>query len=188
MKKLVCSCQIIYPEVLYNMKTFRLCSLMILFDEDLKSNEEIKGKEIPLVEGLIINKEEAEKNWLLEAVLDPEWEEFFREYKEKEQPFMTEVTITKRTNDPATLVCDVKSVNQLENHISVHLEGVLVVKKEDLSDMLIKNLIEEGFEGKALYNEYRKRKKDRGRAIQGILTNAYEQVKEKGYYTSDTQK
>lgn len=170
------------------MKTFKLSSLMILFDHEIKNDEEIKGKQIPLVEGLIINKEEAEKNWLLEAVLDSEWEEFFQNYLETEQSFMTEVTITKRTNDPATLICMVKSVNKLEEHIVVHLEGMIVVKKEDLSDMLLKNLIEEGFSGDDLYQEFRKRKKDRGRAIQGILSNAYEQVKEKGYYEADDQK
>ncbi|MGJ9381606.1 hypothetical protein CR203_03880 [Salipaludibacillus neizhouensis] len=166
------------------MKTFQLCSLMILFDQELRENEVMKGKDIPLVDSLIINKEEAEKNWLIEAVLDPEWEQFFRDYLEKNQSLMAEVTISKRTNDPATLVCEVRSVNKLVDHISVHLEGVLVVKKEDLSDMVLKKLIDEGFEGEALYNEYRKRKKDRGRAIQGILSNAYEQVKEKGFYSS----
>ncbi|UTR14942.1 YwpF-like family protein [Salipaludibacillus sp. LMS25] len=164
------------------MKTFRLCSLTILFDDVPESGDELKGKEIPLVEGLIINKEEAEKNWLLEAVLTSDWKAFFTDYLANGQSFMTEVTITKRTNDPATLVCHVRSVNELEKHISVHLEGVLVVKKEDLSDILIKNLIEEGYEGEALYKEYRQRKKDRGRAIQGILSSAYEEVKEKGYY------
>lgn len=170
------------------MKTFKLSSLMILFDHEIKNDEEMKGKRIPLVEGLIINKEEAEKNWLLEAVLDSEWEEFFQNYLDTEQSFMTEVTITKSTNDPATLICMVKSVNKLEEHIVVHLEGMIVVRKEDLSDMLLKNLIEEGFSGDDLYQEYRKRKKDRGRAIQGILSNAYEQVKEKGYYEADDQK
>ncbi|WP_280771900.1 YwpF-like family protein [Salipaludibacillus daqingensis] len=167
------------------MKTFKLCSLMVLFDEDKETNEEMKGKQIPLAEGLIINKEEAEKNWLLEAVLDKEWNDFFQNYLETEQSFMTEVTITKRTNDPATFVCKVRSVNQLEDHIVVHLEGIIVVKKDDLSDMLIKNLIDEGYAGEELYDEYRRRKKDRGRAIQGILTNAYEQVKEQGYYEAE---
>ncbi|PYZ95251.1 hypothetical protein CR194_06985 [Salipaludibacillus keqinensis] len=170
------------------MKTFRLCSLMILFDEEIVKDKNMKGKEVPLVEGLIINKEEAEKNWLLEAVLDPEWEAFFTNYLNTKQSFMTEVTITKRTNDPATLVCDVNSIHKLEDHIVVHLEGMLVVKKDDLSDMLIKNLIDEGYQGDELYTEYRRRKKDRGRAIQGILSNAYEQVKEKGFYKSDAEK
>jgi len=169
------------------MKTFKLCSLTILFDEKLENDEEIKRQQIPLVEGLIINKEEADKSWLLEAVLDSEWKEFFQKYIDEDQSFMVEVTITKRTNDPATLVCRVKSVNELVEHIGIHLEGLIVVKKDDLSDILLKNLIDEGFSGDDLYDEYRRRKKDRGRAIQGILSNAYEQVKEKGYYLADEE-
>ncbi|GEL08228.1 YwpF-like family protein [Salisediminibacterium halotolerans] len=167
------------------MKTFKLCSLMIVLDEEGVSEEEMSAHEIPLVDGLIINKEEAQKDWLLEAVVDREWETFFRNYQEAAEPFMAEVTITKRTNEPASLVCHVSSIFELENHLSVHLEGVLVVKRDDLSDMLLKNLIDEGYEGEELYREYRLRKKNRGQAIQGILTNAYEQVKEKGFYRPD---
>ncbi|WP_416150646.1 YwpF-like family protein [Salipaludibacillus sp. HK11] len=167
------------------MKTFKLCSVMILLDEEMEDFKEIKRKQIPLVDGLIINKEEADKSWLLEAVLDNEWEAYFQNYLDTKQSFMTEVTITKRTNDPATFVCKVDSVNRLEEHIVVHLEGLIVVKKDDLSDMLIRNLIDEGFSGDELYEEYRRRKKNRGRSVQGILTNDYEQVKEKGYYDVD---
>ncbi|WP_096435252.1 YwpF-like family protein [Alteribacter populi] len=167
------------------MKTFKLCSLAVLFDNH--ETEELEGKQVPLVDGLIINKEEAEKNWLVEAILDKEWRDFFNEYAEADQQFMAEVTITKKTNDPATLVCSVKSVNDLTDHVCIHLDGVIVAKKDDLSDMLLKTLVEEGFSGAELYEEFKKRKKDRGQAIQGILTTAYEQVKEKGYYDSESE-
>ncbi|WP_026689759.1 YwpF-like family protein [Alteribacter aurantiacus] len=159
------------------MKTFKLCSLAVLFDDDHKK-EELKGKQIPLADGLIINKEEAKKNWLVEAIVDKKWRSFFEDYASKNHQFMAEVTITKKTNDPATLVCSVKSVNELSEHLCVHLDGVIVAKKDDLSDMLLKNLVKEGFSGEALYEEFKKRKKDRGQAIQGVLTTAYEQVKE----------
>ncbi|WP_096188953.1 YwpF-like family protein [Evansella halocellulosilytica] len=167
------------------MKTFKLCSLAILFDDEHNEQSEIKGKEIPLVEGLIINKEEAKKNWLIEAVVTPEWKEYFEEYSQSNQTFMAEVTITKRTNDPATLVCQVNAIHELRDHLSIHLDGIIVAKKDDLSDMLLKNLVDEGYSGEDLYEEFKRRKKDRGQAIQGILTNAYEQAKEKGYYDSE---
>lgn len=164
------------------MKTFRLCSLTVLFDEPPQEDEMVKGTEIPILEGLIINKEEAEKNWLLEAVIEKDWEPFFAEYLERGQSMLAEVTITKRTNDPATLYCMIQAVHHLEEHVSVHIEGRLVAKKEDLSDMLLRNLLDEGFSGEELYHEFRKRKKDRGRAIQSILSNAYEQAKEQGLH------
>lgn len=156
---------------------------MILFDEDHDRKEAIQSKTIPLDDGLIINKEEAKKDWLIEVVVSPDWRSFFEEYENSEQPFMAEVTITKKTNDPATIVCTVRSIHELNENISVLMDGVLVVKKDDLSDMLLKNLLEEGYQGQSLFQEYKHRKRNRGQAIQGILTNAYEQVKDQGYYT-----
>ncbi|AOM83058.1 YwpF-like family protein [Salisediminibacterium beveridgei] len=160
------------------MKTFKLCSLTMLMDEQSTADQEMKTKEIPLVDGLIINKEEVGKAWLIEAVIEEEFRSLFEAYQKDRESFMVEVTITKRTNDPATLVCDVKGINDLESHVSLHLDGTLVVKQEDLSDQLIRNLIDEGFEGEALYEEYRTRKKNRGKAIQGILSNAYQEVRD----------
>lgn len=160
------------------MKTFKLCSLTLLMDEQSTADQEMKTKEIPLVDGLIINKEEVGKAWLIDAVIEEEWRSLFETYQKDRESFMVEVTITKRTNDPATLVCDVKGINDLESHVSLHLDGTLVVKQDDLSDQLIRNLIDEGFEGEALYEEYRARKKNRGKAIQGILSNAYQEVRD----------
>ncbi|MBU9721393.1 MULTISPECIES: YwpF-like family protein [Bacillaceae] len=168
------------------MKTFKLCSLAVLFDDEQNHSSENRGKDIPLVDGLIINKEEARKNWLIDAVVTPDWKSFFEDYLQNEQQFMAEVTITRKTNDPATLVCDVKGIRDLHDNVSIHLDGTLVVKKDDLSDMLLKNLIDEGYEGEALFQEFKRRKKDRGQAIQGILSNAYKQVKQKGYYDSES--
>lgn len=167
------------------VKTFKLCSLAILFDDKQNYNNGMRGKDIPLVDGLIINKEEARKNWLLEAVVEQKWAKFFEPFLKEGKKFMAEVTITRKTNDPATLVCKVRSIHKLKDHYSVHFDGILVVKKDDLSDMLLRNLINEGYEGEELYAEFKRRKQDRGQAIQGILTSAYAQVKDKGFNDLD---
>ncbi|MFC4735710.1 YwpF-like family protein [Bacillus daqingensis] len=159
------------------MKTFRLCSMTILFENPPEEGETVKGRHIPLVDGLIINKEEADKNWLLEAVTDVSLQSFFEGYRLDKTRFMAEVTITKKTNDPATVYCMIRDVFKLNDSIVVHIEGKIVAKKEDLSDMLLRTLLDEGYAGEELYNEFRKRKKDRGRSIQGVLTNAYEQAR-----------
>ncbi|SDZ59061.1 YwpF-like protein [Evansella caseinilytica] len=162
------------------MKTFKLCSLAILVDDKEAADRPYAGKDIPLVDGLIINKEETRKNWFLDVVITKEWLPFFEESHKEQKQFMVEVTITKPTNDPATLVCRVKNIHELKEYISVHLDGVLVVQKDDLSDMLLQMLISEGYSGEALFEEFKRRKKDRGQVIQGILSNAYLQVKQKG--------
>lgn len=155
------------------MKTFKLCSLIILLDH------EVEPKEIPLVDGLIINKEEVQKNWLIESVVSEEWEAYFNKLLQTGETVMVEATITKKTNEPATFVCTVKSCTELENNITVLFDGYLVVKEEDFSDMLLRNIIKEGFEGEEIMVEFKKRKKDQGRAIQGALNNAFVQAKGK---------
>jgi hypothetical protein len=155
------------------LKTFKLCSLVVLLDNDIEPNE------IPLVAGLIINKEEVQKNWLIEAVVTEKQESYFRKLLETQEKFMVEATITKRSNAPATFVCTVKSINKINNNISVLLDGLLVVKEDDFSDMILRSILEEGFEGEEIFKEFKRRKKDRGRAIQGALNNAFVQVKGK---------
>ncbi|RXI97852.1 hypothetical protein DS745_15945 [Anaerobacillus alkaliphilus] len=153
------------------MKTFKLCSLVVLLDH------EIEPKEIPLVDGLIINKEEVQKNWIIEAVVGDNYQQYFQKLYETQEKFMVEATITKRTNAPATFVCTVKNVKKIQTNTSVLLDGLLVVKEDDFSDMILRSIIEEGFQGEEIITEFKKRKKDRGRAIQGALNNAFVQVK-----------
>jgi hypothetical protein len=155
------------------MKTFKLCSLVILVDNETVPTE------IPLIDGLIINKEEVQKNWLLEFVITEEWEAYFAKLHKSQEKFMVETTITKKTNDPATFVCTVKSNNKLNGNISILLDGFLVVKEDDYSDMVLRAIIKDGFEGDDIITEFKKRKKDRGRAIQSVLNNAFVQVKGK---------
>ncbi|MCT8137930.1 YwpF-like family protein [Anaerobacillus sp. CMMVII] len=155
------------------MKTFKLCSLVVLLDTEIEPNE------IELIDGLIINKEEAQKNWLIEAVVEPELESYFKKLHETQEKFMVEATITKRSNAPATFVSTVKSINKITNNVSVLLDGLLVVKEDDFSDMILRSILEEGFEGEEILIEFKRRKKDRGRAIQGALNNAFVEVKGK---------
>ncbi len=153
------------------MKTFKLCSLVVLLDHEIEPNE------IPLVAGLIINKEEVQKNWIIEAVVQDDYQSYFQRLHETQEKFMVEATITKRTNAPATFVCTVKKVKKIQTHTSVLLDGLLVVKEDDFSDMILRSIIEEGYQGEDIITEFKKRKKDRGRAIQGALNNAFVQVK-----------
>lgn len=155
------------------MKTFKLCSLVTLLDN------ETEPKEIPFSEGLIINKEEVQKNWLLEFVVPTEWKDYFEKLRLSQQKFMVEATITKRTNDPATFVCTVNSVNDLEGSINILLDGFLVVKEDDFSVIILRSILKEGYEGEDIITEFKKRKKDRGRAIQGAINNAFVQAKGK---------
>lgn len=155
------------------MKTFKLCSLVV------QLNNGTEPIEIPIIDGLIINKEETQKDWLIEAIVTADLEEYFVNIHKNQQSIMAEVTITKKENGPATFVCTVKSINKLKNKVSVFLDGLLVVKEDDFSDMILRSIINEGFEGEDIIIEFKKRKKDRGRTIQGAVNNAFVKVKGK---------
>lgn len=155
------------------MKTFKLCSLVV------QLNSETEPTEIPIIDGLIINKEETQRNWLIEAIVTDDLEEYFINLHKSQQQIMVEVTITKKTNDPATFVCTVKSIIKLNNKVSVFLDGLLVAKEDDFSDMILRCIIKEGFEGEDIINEFKKRKKDRGRTTQEVDHNAFVKVKGK---------
>ncbi|WNF35172.1 YwpF-like family protein [Bacillaceae bacterium IKA-2] len=155
------------------MKTFKLCSLVVQLDK------ETEPVEIPIIVGLIINKEEKQKNWLIEAIVSEDWEKYFWDIHKSQQPIMAEVTITNKTNDPATFVCTVKSINKLNNKVSVFLDGLLVAKEDDFSDTILRSIIDEGFEGEEIIAEFKKRKKDRSHKMQGAVNNAFVKVKGK---------
>ncbi len=155
------------------MKTFKLCSLVILVDN------EMEPKEIPLVDGLIINKEDTQKNWLIEAVVPQEYEDYFQKLHETQDKIMVEVTITRKTNDPASFYCLIRGIKKIKDHTSILLDGLLVAKDDDFTDKILRSILEEGFSGEAILREFKRRKKDRGKAIRGALNNTFIQVKGK---------
>lgn len=61
------------------MKTFKLVSFQLVDDQE-------KRQSVSLTNGLIINKEDGENNWILEAVIDKKWyDEFHVLLKDKQK-------------------------------------------------------------------------------------------------------
>jgi YwpF-like protein len=129
------------------MKTFKLVSLQIVEGDGLK--------DIFLDDGLIINKEDDLSNWLIEAYTSKSFLEYFTAAKESEKELTVQAVITKKENDPAPLMTTVSSVKELENHISVLLEGSLKRTKSDYAEQLLNVLIQEGYSGEDLLSEFK---------------------------------
>ncbi len=68
------------------MKTFKLVGLSVI-------DEEMRRQDIPFIDGLIINKEDGQNRWLVEAYLDDDYEPMFASLKEQPE-FQLQVTIT----------------------------------------------------------------------------------------------
>ncbi len=131
------------------MKTFKLYSLEVVEDDN--------SVEVPLTDGLIVNKEDDRSTWLLEAYTDLSLYDYFKQISEQNRDIIVEAVITKKENAPAFFQTKICSLIKFENYISVLLEGHLRRNKADYSELLLDNLIQKGFEGQALLLEFKEK-------------------------------
>ncbi|MCD5322463.1 MULTISPECIES: YwpF-like family protein [Pontibacillus] len=135
------------------MKTFKLIKLNILKE----SGEDIQKRSIPLIDGLIINREDDQNRWIIEAYLDKQYFEEFEHYQQNEEEMVLEAKITKSTNHPAVFLVKVLDVNEIGEHFNVLFMGTIVDHKKDQVEHMLRRLIEEGYQGEELLNEFKNR-------------------------------
>lgn len=135
------------------MKTFKLFSLEVVEDDN--------SVEVPLVDGLVLNKEDDRSTWLLEAYTDLNLYHYFLKIFEEKREIIIEAKITKKENAPAYFQMKVCSVLKFEHHISVLLEGHLRRNKSDYSELLLDNLLQKGLEGQDLLTEFKEKMKSK---------------------------
>lgn len=133
------------------MKTFKLISLQIV--------EDAKLVDVFLEDGLIINREDDQNSWLLEAYTDHSHLPFFQKALESKQDLIVKVVITKKDNDPATFMTKVSSVKQLGTHSSILFEGKLKRSKNNYAEQLLDHLLHKGLDGSALMVEFKEKMK-----------------------------
>lgn len=135
------------------MKSFKLYSLEVV--------EDGTAVEVPLVDGLILNKEDDRSTWLLEAYTDLSLYDYFKKISEQERDIIVEAVITKKENAPAYFQTKICTLNKFENHISVLLEGQLRRNRSDYSELLLENLLQKGLEGQSLLAEFKEKIKSK---------------------------
>lgn len=135
------------------MKTFKLVALEVV--------EEGKSVEIPLEDGLIINKENERASWLLEAYTDLTLYDYFKNIYKQSTELIVQAVITKRENTPAYFQTKIVSLHKFENHLSVLFEGRLRRNRSDYSELLLDSLLEKGLGGQALLEEFKDKMKSK---------------------------
>jgi hypothetical protein len=135
------------------MKSFKLYSLDVMDGET--------SVEVPLEDGLILNKEDERSTWLLEAYTDLSLYDFFKIIHDQSRDLIVEAVITKKENTPAYFQTKIVSLKQFEKHISVLFEGHLRRNKSDYSELLLDSLMQKGLEGPALLNEFKEKMKSK---------------------------
>lgn len=138
------------------MKTFKLVGLKI--DE-----QSAEAKNIPLLDGLVINKEDGENSWLIEALISKEYLPFFKEHKEADRTFKMFVTISKVSNAPAKISASVNTITVLDESVSVLFDGRLLTSRPQYRpEELLESLIDQGLSGNALMDAFKETVQQRG--------------------------
>lgn len=135
------------------MKTFKLISLSVVEEEQ----EQLTRTEIPLIDGLIINREDEKSQWMIEAYVNFNDRVVFEAYNQNHRDIILETKITKKSNPPAHFMARIESITEMEESISVLMKGVLVNRKNQEIENMLTALINEGFQGKDLLDEFKRR-------------------------------
>lgn len=130
------------------MKTFKLISLDVL--------EKGVAREIELVDGLIINKEDDKGTWLFEVYTKAKFLDFFEKKMQADREFVVQVVISKHDNDPATFRVKVRLTKKLNENASIMLQGSLKPNsRRNFAEGLLKELLDQGLGGEKLLEEFR---------------------------------
>lgn len=133
------------------MKTFKLKKLIVKEGIEAK----LLQHEIKLLDGLIINREDEQNRWLIEAFIDQSYLEFFKRLEEERQEIMLEVKITKESNPPATFITNIISVNEIGDRMNVLFMGTIVDRRIHYIEDLLERLVKEGYKGEELLRKFK---------------------------------
>lgn len=132
------------------MKTFKLVSLEVV--EDYQRN--IETDELPLLDGLIINREDDKNQWLIEAYIESGNWDYFQKLKDSSNNVMLYAKISKATNKPAPFLSKIVSLNKVEENMNILFLGTLVDEKKEKVEHILKSLIDEGYQGEELLKKF----------------------------------
>lgn len=133
------------------MKTFKLKSLELIENKDMNIIE----KKIPLFDGLIINREDAANQWLIEAYTNYSYYDFFQPLSEMKDEVLVQVKITKETNDPATFITSIIGINKIGDRMNILLLGTMVDQRKTDIEKMLKKLIGKGYQGEQLLTKFK---------------------------------
>ncbi len=134
------------------MKTFKLISLHVTGDHGLI--------EIKLEDGLIINKEDENRTWLLEALVPSSYEAYFQSLLEEKKELILQIVISRKANDPAYYHSKLFHIKKLNgDSLSLLFKGHLNRSRSNYAELVLANLIEKGFTGKELLKQFKKHMK-----------------------------
>lgn len=133
------------------MKTFKLAALEILDNQ----NSRMVQQSFPLLDGLVINREDEQDRWVIEAYLEHKFFGFFQNLNEKQEEVLVQVKISKESNEPATFITGIIGINEIGAHMNVLFRGTIVDHHKSIIEDKLKALIDEGYSGEDLLDKFK---------------------------------
>ncbi|WP_157796290.1 YwpF family protein [Bacillus xiapuensis] len=128
------------------MKTFKIAGFFL--------SEPDYSREIELIDGLIINRENEQRSWLIELYVDYQYEDLFKACQRQGEEINVQLLISHRDNDPATFTAKMREMNKLDRGINVLLEGRLQKMRNLYAKQVLERLVSKGLEGDALIDAF----------------------------------
>jgi len=152
------------------LKTFKLCTLRILMDESGRDTT------IPVTikDGLTVSTDQTAQ-WVAEIVVLKNDQPIIDELFTKNLRALIEITISRPDNDPAAMIVTPLESTPLSEGVSYLFKGKMVMMKNDLSESILREVVEDHFTGEALIQEYKDRRSKRGAHITSIAKETFKQ-------------
>ena len=131
------------------MKTFKLMSLQVV--------EEFGLIDIALRDGLIINKEDDQRSWLLEAYIHCSYEKYFQSMLDVGNEVTLQVYISRKENDPAYFKGNLIAIHTLGDYITILFKGTVNRSRNDYAERLLTTLVDNGLSGQELLEAFREK-------------------------------
>ncbi|HEY4602346.1 MAG TPA: YwpF family protein [Cerasibacillus sp.] len=132
------------------LKTFKLKKLIVI--EGV--NDKQKRHKINLIDGLIINREDEQNRWVIEAYTTADYIDFFKRFEGRE-PIQLQVKITKETNPPALFTTKMIGMNLMDDKMNVLFIGTIIDERMSNIENTLQRLIKEGYEGEDLLQQFK---------------------------------
>ncbi|MFJ7854384.1 YwpF family protein [Peribacillus frigoritolerans] len=133
------------------MKSFKLISLQIV-------TENLNLIDIALTDGLIINKENDARSWLLEAfVEDKHFKELEPSLPDIDGEVYIQAVITKKDNEPALFQTVLRTIRKVGNHYSLLFVGHIQKTRSKYAELLLEDLVQKGLVGDELIKEFKQK-------------------------------
>ncbi|MHA6252031.1 YwpF family protein [Oceanobacillus sp. CAU 1775] len=135
------------------MKTFKLKKIEIV-DYDAAP---YKANDVPLIDGLIINREDNDHNWLIEAFVEKEYMEYFKQIQATHDELIVHVKITTELNEKATCLSKIIGIKEIGDRMNVLFLGKMIDQRTTKLEAYLQELVEEGHKGDVLLEKFKEK-------------------------------